>query len=125
MHIYHFAPYEPATLKRLMTKHNTHIQEVDQLLRGERFIDLYQVLRHAIRASVESYSLKEMERFYGFERKRHYRKPDKHCGLCNPAWRSAMPPWMKPLAIRWSATTKKIVIPHYTCIVGWRHCGMS
>jgi len=68
MHIYHFAPYEPATLKRLMTKHNTHIQEVDQLLRGERFIDLYQVLRHAIRASVESYSLKEMERFYGFER---------------------------------------------------------
>jgi uncharacterized protein len=38
------------------------------MLRGGLFVDLYQVVRHAIRASVESYSIKELERFFGFDR---------------------------------------------------------
>ena len=32
------------------------------------FVDLYQVVRHSLRASVESYSIKRLEPFYGFER---------------------------------------------------------
>ena len=68
MHIYHFAPYEPSALKRLATRHATREYELDQLLRGERLVDLHAVARQGIRASVESYSIKELERFYGYER---------------------------------------------------------
>lgn len=68
MHIYHFSPYEPAALKRLMGRYAICEDEVDRLLRGGRFIDLHTVTRQGMRLSVESYSLKELERFYGFER---------------------------------------------------------
>ena len=68
MHIYHFAPYEPSALKRLALRHATREDELDRLLRSERFVDLYAVTRQAIRASVESYSIKQLEQFYGFER---------------------------------------------------------
>lgn len=67
-HIYHYAPYEPSAMKRLMGRYAIREEEIDRLLRGEVFIDLYQVVRHAIRASVESYSIKELEIFFGFER---------------------------------------------------------
>ena len=68
LHIYHFAPYEPAALKRLMGRYATRESELDRLLRGERFVDLHAIARQAVRASVESYSLKDLEVFYGFER---------------------------------------------------------
>ncbi|WFU79107.1 TM0106 family RecB-like putative nuclease [Bradyrhizobium sp. CIAT3101] len=55
LHIYHFAPYEPAALKRLMGRYATRENEVDDLLRAEIFVDLLSVVRHAVRASVESY----------------------------------------------------------------------
>jgi predicted RecB family nuclease len=67
-HIYHYAPYEPSALKRLMGRYATRQEEIDTLLRGRVFVDLYQIVRHAIRASVESYSIKELEQFFGFER---------------------------------------------------------
>ena len=68
MHIYHFAHYEPSALKRLATRHATRENELDQLLRGLRFVDLYAVTKQGIRASVESYSIKQLEKFYGYER---------------------------------------------------------
>lgn len=68
MHVYHYAPYEPAAMKRLATRHATRERELDQLLRAERFVDLYAVVRQGIRASVESYSIKRLEMFYGYER---------------------------------------------------------
>jgi uncharacterized protein len=68
MHIYHYAPYEPAALKRLMGRYASREDEVDRMLRGRLFVDLYGVVRHGIRASVESYSIKKLEPFYGFER---------------------------------------------------------
>ena len=37
MHIYHFAPYEPAALKRLMGKYVTREHEIDTLLQGRSF----------------------------------------------------------------------------------------
>src|SRR5207245_5229687 len=42
--------------------------EMDQLLRAGVFVDLYRVVKQSMRASVETYSLKELEVFYGFER---------------------------------------------------------
>ncbi len=67
-HIYHFAPYEPAAMKRLMGRYATRENEVDNLLRAEIFVDLFSVVRHGIRASVESYSIKKLEPLYSFVR---------------------------------------------------------
>ena len=68
MFIYHYAPYEPSALKRLSLEHAIFEDELDEILRSERFVDLYAVVRQSIRASVESYSIKQMEVFYGFNR---------------------------------------------------------
>jgi len=68
LHIYHFAPYEPAAMKRLMGRYATRENEVDNLLRAEIFVDLFSVVRHGIRASVESYSIKKLEPLYSFVR---------------------------------------------------------
>ncbi len=67
-HVYHFAPYEPSALKRLMGRHASREDELDRLLRAGRLIDLLAATRQGIRASVESYSLKALEPFFGFER---------------------------------------------------------
>ena len=68
MHVYHFAPYEPSALKRLMGRYGTREDEVDQMLRAKLFVDLYRVVRGALRASVESYSIKELEKLFDFRR---------------------------------------------------------
>jgi uncharacterized protein len=68
LHVYHFAPYEPGALKRLMGRFATREAEIDRLLRAERFVDLHAIVRQALRASVEKYSIKDLEPFYGFER---------------------------------------------------------
>lgn len=63
-HIYHYAPYEPAALKRLMSLHGIREAEIDQLLRRQKFVDLYKVVREAIRVSEPRYSIKNLETFY-------------------------------------------------------------
>jgi predicted RecB family nuclease len=68
LHVYHYAPYEPTALKRLMGRHGTREADVDRLLRGGVLVDLLRAVRQGVRASVESYSIKKMEQFYGFER---------------------------------------------------------
>lgn len=67
-HIYHYAHYEPTALKRLMTMHGTREAELDNLLRRNRFIDLYKVVREGIRVSEPTYSIKSIEHFYLEER---------------------------------------------------------
>ncbi len=68
LHIYHFAPYEPGALKRLMGRYATREEALDRMLRASLFVDLYAVVRQGIRAGVESYSIKQLEAFYGFQR---------------------------------------------------------
>ena len=64
MHIYHYAAYEQTALKRLTGRHGTREIELDTLLRGQRFVDLYAVVRHGLRISKGSYSIKKVEDFY-------------------------------------------------------------
>jgi uncharacterized protein len=64
MHVYHYAPYEPSRLKTLSQRYSTRIDEVDALLRGERLVDLYAVVRQGLRVGTESYSIKALETFY-------------------------------------------------------------
>ncbi len=68
MHIYHYNSYEPTAVKKLMSRLGTREHEVDELLRREVFVDLYGVVRQAMRIGEESYSLKSVEGFYGFKR---------------------------------------------------------
>ena len=68
MHVYHFAPYEPTALKRLVGRYAVCADELDRLLRGQRLIDLYAVTRQAARIGVESYSIKFLEPLIGYTR---------------------------------------------------------
>lgn len=68
LHIYHYAPYEPSALKRLMGRYATREDEIDRMLRASLFVDLYTIARQSIRASVESYTIKNLEPFYDFQR---------------------------------------------------------
>jgi predicted RecB family nuclease len=68
MHIYHYASYETTAVKRLAGEHATCVDEVDQLLRAGIFVDLFRIVRQGVRASVESYSIKQLEPLYGFNR---------------------------------------------------------
>ena len=67
-HIYHYGAYETTAVKRLMSRYATREEEVDRLLRGDVFVDLHRVVRQGLRASVERYSIKKLEPFYGFTR---------------------------------------------------------
>ena len=67
-HIYHYGAYETTAVKRLMSRYATREDEVDRLLRGRVFVDLHRTVRQGMRASVESYSIKKLEPFYGFVR---------------------------------------------------------
>lgn len=64
MHVYHYAPYEVTALKRMMSKYGTREQEMDDLLRGEVFVDLYRVVRQGVRVGTRSYSIKRLEPLY-------------------------------------------------------------
>ena len=72
-HIYHFAPYEPAALKRLMGGYATREVELDDLLRAQAFVDLHKVVKRALIAGVERYSIKDLEPFFGYQRKQDIR----------------------------------------------------
>jgi len=63
-HVYHYAAYEETALKRLAMLHGTREAEVDDLLRGDRLVDLYKVVAEGVRTSEPRYSIKNMEGFY-------------------------------------------------------------
>jgi len=67
-HVYHYAPYEPTALKRLMSLHGTRENAVDNLLRHHKLVDLYAVVREGIRVGEPSYSIKYIEHFYSAAR---------------------------------------------------------
>ena len=64
LHIYHYADYEKNALRRLAAAHATREDEADRLLRGDRLVDLYAVVRHSLRTSAESLGLKKIERLF-------------------------------------------------------------
>ncbi len=70
MHVYHYAAYERAALLRLAVRHGIGEAEVDALLRDGVLVDLYAVVRSAVRVSQRSYSLKKLEPLYMGDRLR-------------------------------------------------------
>lgn len=83
--IYHYASYEQTALKRLAREYGssskqekaikrlaqsygTRENEVDDLLRNRKMVDLYKVVREAVQTSEPAYSLKNLEIFFAPKR---------------------------------------------------------
>jgi uncharacterized protein len=69
LHIYHFAPFEKRALGELSGRYASREEELDDLFRNQVLVDLLPVVKQGLRAGIESYSLKELERFYAYERR--------------------------------------------------------
>lgn len=63
-YIYHYSHYETAALKRLACRYAIAEHQLDDLLRRKKLVDLYKVVREAIRVSEPAYSIKNLETFY-------------------------------------------------------------
>lgn len=64
MHIYHYAPYEPTHLLAMAARYGVREADVDTLLRDGVFVDLYPIVRRALRVGSRSYSIKKLEPLY-------------------------------------------------------------
>ena len=64
MHVYHYANYEKAALRRLSLVHAVGEDGVDRLLLENVLIDLYDVVRSSLLISDKSYSIKKLEPLY-------------------------------------------------------------
>ncbi|WP_022892564.1 TM0106 family RecB-like putative nuclease [Agromyces subbeticus] len=64
MHIYHYASYERTHLLTMAARHGVGEAAVDQLLNDGVFVDLYPVVKRAVRVGSRSYSIKKLEPLY-------------------------------------------------------------
>jgi uncharacterized protein len=64
MHVYHYAPYEKTALRNLSLVHVAGEDVVDSWLRDGLLVDLYATVRHSLRISEASYSIKKLEPLY-------------------------------------------------------------
>lgn len=64
MKIYHYASYERTHLLSIAARHGVGEQQVDQLLRENVLVDLYPIVRSALRVGSRSYSIKKLEPLY-------------------------------------------------------------
>ena len=95
-HIYHFGAYEPTTLKRLAGRYATRQDMLDLLLKEERFVDLHTIVRQALRAGVESYSLKQLEQYYEFTRALALQDANRHLHAVEAAVEAGIPAAAQP-----------------------------
>ncbi len=68
MHVYHYAAYERGRMGMLSTRHATREAEVDAMLRGGLFVDLFKVVRQGVRVGTAGYSIKKLEPLYALAR---------------------------------------------------------
>lgn len=64
MHVYHYAAYEKTALRNLSLAHQAGEETVDNWLREGLLVDLYATVRHSLRISEPSYSIKKLEPLY-------------------------------------------------------------
>jgi predicted RecB family nuclease len=64
MHIYHYAAYERTHLLSLAARHGVGEDAVDDLLRENVLVDLYPIVKKALRVGSRSYSIKKLEPLY-------------------------------------------------------------
>ena len=64
MRIYHYAAYERTHLTSIAARHGVGEAAVDDLLRDHVLVDLYPIVRAALRVGSRSYSIKKLEPLY-------------------------------------------------------------
>ncbi|GER23629.1 ATPase [Zafaria cholistanensis] len=64
LHVYHYAPYEKSALRHLASAHTAGEDTIDAWLREGLLVDLYDTVRHSLRISESSYSIKKLEPLY-------------------------------------------------------------
>lgn len=64
LRIYHYASYERTHLLSIAARHGVCEAEVDQLLREHVLVDLYPIVKQALRVGSRSYSIKKLEPLY-------------------------------------------------------------
>jgi len=64
LHVYHYAAYERTHLRSLSARHGVGEDIVDEWLRSGLLVDLYPVVRQALRIGTPSYSIKYLEPLY-------------------------------------------------------------
>ena len=64
LHVYHYAAYERTHLRSLSARHGVGEDIVDEWLRSGLLVDLYPVVRKALRVGSPSYSIKYLEPIY-------------------------------------------------------------
>ncbi|WP_336660998.1 TM0106 family RecB-like putative nuclease [Leucobacter sp. USHLN153] len=64
MRIYHYAAYERTHLASIAARHGVGEAEVDELFREHVLVDLYPIVRAALRVGSRSYSIKKLEPLY-------------------------------------------------------------
>ena len=67
-YVYHYGHYEVSALKRLSGRYAVCEKQLDSLLREQKFVDLYLVVRESLRSSEPGYSIKNLEVFYSGKR---------------------------------------------------------
>ena len=79
-HIYHYASYEKRAVRELATVYSAEFPKGDivndDLLRKEKYVDLFSVANQSIRTSERDMSLKSIEKFYNFVREADIVKAD-------------------------------------------------
>lgn len=64
MRIYHYASYERTHLLSIAARHGVGETEVDDLLRQNVLVDLYPIVKKALKVGSRSYSIKKLEPLY-------------------------------------------------------------
>ncbi len=64
LHVYHYASYERTHLRSIAARHGVGESTVDEWLRSGLLVDLYPVVKNALRVGTPSYSIKYLEPLY-------------------------------------------------------------
>ena len=68
MHVYHYNHTERTALERLTTEHGVAELTLEEMIATGLFIDLFTIVKGAVRIGAESYGLKDVERLTAYER---------------------------------------------------------
>ena len=124
LHIYHYAPYEPAALKRLMGRYASREEEIDLFLRSQRFVDLFGVVRGGLAG--ERRELFDQAARAALRLTSATSRSPTPTGRCSGFRRissSTIPTSTRPTSMWSRVTIATTASPRRGCATGWRSSG--
>jgi len=103
LHVFHYGAHEASKLKSLAQRHGVAEERIDAWLRAGVLVDLYAVVRQAMQVGEESYSLKRLERHYGFTRTEHTVRDGGGSIVAYETWRQTRDPAILDAIRRYNA----------------------